>query len=393
VSGLVAIVLHEPVVGGATTAVLRPLAALEERGWRFAFWAPRPSAIACLLEERGYAVAGEPRELRYSWSALQEPPGPWARTTSVPGYLRSFRRFLRATRPVLVHANTLLTLPEALAAQTAGFPTLLHVHEMLGGGSRDRVAAMLARQLDGVVAVSQASAEPLRASGVQTGVVTAGVGAAPARAARRARRKAVVGMLGTVCERKGSDLFVDAARTILRERGDAEFRIVGPLAPGADEPWARAVVADGERGGVRWKGPTTDAAAELATWDVLVLPTRRDPFPLVILEAMAAGLPVVATAVDGVPEQVDADAAILVAPDDAGALASAIERLLDDAPARLAMGRAGAARVAEHFTPERHARELATAYEHVLQTAATRRTGAKRPLSTERIRPQWSRPR
>lgn len=391
-TGLVAIVLHEPHVGGATNAVLRPLSALEERGWRFCFWAPRPSPVADLLEARGYAVRGERRELRYSWSALQEPPGPWARARSVPGYLRAFRQFVARADPALVHANTILTLPEALAGRSAGTPTLLHVHEMLGGGSRSRVAALLARRLDGVVAVSQASAEPLRAGGVPACVVTAGVAAAPARRERRAGRRVVVGMLGTVCERKGSDLFVDAARAVLGRRADAEFRIVGPLAPGAGEPWARALVARGERAGVRWSGPSGDAMAELADWDVFVLPTRRDPFPLVVLEAMASGLPVVATAVDGVPEQVDEASAILVAPDDATALAGAIERMLDDAPARVAMGRAAVARVAGQFTPERHARELAAAYDWTLDSAALRRTATRRSTPTERIRPQWSRP-
>jgi glycosyltransferase involved in cell wall biosynthesis len=244
---------------------------------------------------------------------------------------------------------------------------------MLGGGSRSRLAARLARQLDGVVAVSQASAEPLRSGGVSTRVVTAGVAAVPARRGPRPGRKIVVGMLGTVCEHKGSDVFVDAARAVLgRRRADAEFRIVGQLAPGAGEHWARAVVARGERAGVRWKGPSSDAMAELGDWDVFVLPARRDPFPLAVIEAMASGLPVVATAVDGVPEQVDEAAAILVAPGDAGALAGAIERLLDDGPARLEMGRSGAARAAAQFTPARHARELAAAYEWTLDTAASR---------------------
>jgi glycosyltransferase involved in cell wall biosynthesis len=392
-SGRVAIVLHEPHVGGATNAVLRPLAALEQEGWSFCFWAPRPSAVAELLQERGYEVAGGRRELRYSWSALREPPGALARTRSVPGYMRAFRQFIRAADPLLVHANTILTLPEAIAAQTAGYPTLLHVHEMLGDGPRSRVAAVLARQVGGVAAVSQASAAPLRAGGVATAVVTAGVGVTAARPARRrGRRKIVVGMLGTVCERKGSDLFVEAARAVLGRRDDVEFRLVGPLAPGAGEPWARAVVARGERAGVRWKGPTSDAMAELAGWDVFVLPTRQDPFPLVVLEAMAAGLPVVASAVDGVPEQVGEGCALLVAPDDAVALAGAVEQLLDDEPARLAMGRAGAARAAAQFTPARHARELAAAYDWILDTAAMRRGGTRRPTPTERIRPQWSRP-
>ncbi len=118
---------------------------------------------------------------------------------------------------------------------------------------------------------------------------------------------------------------------------------------------------------------TTDAIAELRDWDVFVLPARRDPFPLVVLEAMAAGLPVVAARVDGIAEQVDASSAILVAPGDAGALAAAIGALLDDPVRRAALGAAGARRVASTFTPERHASELATAYRRTLLAAAGRR--------------------
>lgn len=374
-SPLVAVVLHEPRVGGATTAVLRALPALEREGWRFCFWTPQPGPAAELLAGRGAVVAGEARALRYSWAALREPPGTWARARSVPGYLRGFANFLADVRPDLVHANTILTLPEALVARRHGHATLLHVHEMLGTGPRTALAASLARLVDDVASVSHACAEPLRRRGVAVGLVTAGIdidGAPvrePARAA--ASRPLVVGTLATVCERKGSDIFVAAAEQIARRRSDVEFRLVGPLADGAERAWAQATVRHGARCGVRWS-TVSDGRAELRDWNVFVLPARRDPFPLVVLEAMAAGLPVVATAIDGVPEQVDSDCGLLVAPEDAGALAGAIDVLLDDGARRATMGAAGARRVARHFTPARHASELAGAYRRALSAHAAR---------------------
>ncbi len=374
-SPLVALVLHEPGIGGATTAVLRALPALEREGWRFCAWAPRPGAAAELLAGRGLAVAGEPRDLRYSWRALREPPGPWARARGAPGYLQRFGAFLAAQRPDIVHANTVLTLPEALVARRRGIPTLLHVHEMLGSGARGSAAVGLARLVDGVACVSQSCAAPLRRRGVPAQIVTAGIAAVPAAAPRGAGARArplVVGTLATVSRRKGSDLFVAAAERIARRRADVEFRLVGPLAGGRERAWASAVVERGGRGGVRWS-TTDDPLSELRDWDVFVHPARRDPFPLVVLEAMAAGLPVVAARVDGLAEQVDGSCGVLVAPGDAEALAVAVEALLDAPARRAAMGAAGAARVARLFTPQRHAGELADAYRATLRAAGKRR--------------------
>ena len=355
---VVVVVVHEPSVGGATNAVLRAIPDLQQEGWEFRFWAPAPSPVAALLRARGHLVAGASRPIRYSWSALAQPPGRRRRIAAIPSYLSGFRRFVERSAPDLVHANTILTLPEALTARVAGAATLLHVHEMLPGGPRGAAAAGLARFVDGVAAVSRANADALLRHGVPSRIVTAGIATPPRVFVPRGPRRVVVGTLATVSRRKGSDLFVAAAAAILGERSDVEFRMVGPLAEGKEHAWAREVSARAECAGVRCYA-TTRVADELANWDLFVLPTRQDPFPLGVLEAMAAGLPVVASRVDGVPEQVDADTGLLVRPDDPGSLRSAIVGFLDDPERRAEMGRAASKRVAERFTPERHARELA----------------------------------
>lgn len=366
------VVLHEPQLGGASTAVLWALGELEQRGWRFRFWTPGPGPTADLLRARGYSVEGEQRPLRYSWSALGEPPGRWTRLRAVAPYLHRFRRVVARTAPDLVHANTILTLPEALIARTTGAPTLLHVHEMLSSDRRGLVAARLARLVDGVVADSEVSAAPLRRQGVPTGVVRPGISPRAPTTPRPPADRLVVGSLATVCRRKGSDVFVEAAAAVLRERSDVEFRMVGPPASGPEEGWARALIARARAAGIDWRGQA-EPFSTIPGWDLLVLPTRRDPFPLVVLEAMAAGVPVIASRVDGVVEQVDPDSGILVEPGDAGALRAAIVSLLDDPGRRAAMARAAMARVAEHFTPDRQAEQLARAYRDALGAAERRR--------------------
>lgn len=360
----VLLVLHEAALGGATTAVLRPLDALRRDGLEVAAWAP-PGPVAAALVGQGVLVAGEERPLAYSPAALRRPPGPAARLAATPGYLRRFRRFVEAVGPDVVHANTLLTLPEALTARTAGVATLLHVHEMVGDGPRGRAAARLARGCDRTVAVSEASAAALRRHGGPAGVITAGIAVDDPGAVLRRPGPLRVGTLGTVSHRKGTDVFVAAARALRASGRDVELHLAGPPAGGPDAAWAERQLADARAAGIVCHGAVEGRAA-LRGWDVFVLPTRRDPFPLVVLEAMAAGVPVVASAVDGVVEQVGDEAGVLVAPGDPGALAAAVATLLDDPKRRAEAGRAGRRRITALFTPERNARELDEAYESAL---------------------------
>jgi len=102
-----------------------------------------------------------------------------------------------------------------------------------------------------------------------------------------------------------------------------------------------------------WAGQRTDVADIMKALDVFVLPSLEENFPLVVAEAMAAGLPVVATAVGGVPECVSAgETGMLVPPADAPALADALIGLLCDAPLRHRFGQAAQQRVRQRFSPE-----------------------------------------
>lgn len=368
----VAVAFHEPGIGGATRAVLRIVPLLEERGWRFSFWVPGEGALGAELRARGYDVSGASRHLRYSLDALRSPPGPGRRLASVPGYLRAFRGWIAARAPDLVHANTRLTIPEALLSRRAGTATLLHVHEMLHPGLRSRAAALLIRRgTDLVVAVSAAAARNLDRQGVSAVVVTNGVDI-PTRARPRAdRARLIVGTLATVSHRKGTDLFVGAAARLAARDIPLEFRIAGPSAGGPERAWSDSVMARARRDGIEQR-EVADAFAELAGWDLLVLPSREDPFPLAVLEAMAVGLPVVAAGVDGITEQVTEDTGILVPPDDETALADAIADLARDPERRRRMGETARRRVASHFTLVRQAEAMATAYRCAIERGAAR---------------------
>lgn len=322
---------------------------------------PGSGALRAELEGRGYHVSGATRLLRYSRDSLRTPPGAAARLASVPRYLRAFRAWLRACEPALLHANTLLTIPEAAAGRGVA-PTVLYSHETVPSGVKGAATVGLARcSADLVVAISDASAEGLRRGGLRPLVVPNGVPLPDERHEPRDRDALVVGMLGTVSQRKGSDVFVEAIRRLRTRLPAARYRMIGACVEGPERRWAEQVVRAARAAGVHYV-VRREGYAELREWDIAVVASRDEPFGLVAAEAMALGLPVVATRTGGLPEVIGPEAGLLVEPGDPGALASAIVRLARDPQLRARCGRAGRARVEQRFTLERQANAVEAAY-------------------------------
>ena len=106
----------------------------------------------------------------------------------------------------------------------------------------------------------------------------------------------------------------------------------------------------------------------MAAFDVFLLPSLREGFGLVLLEAMSRRLPIVASRVGAIPEIViDGETGILVEPRNADQLARAMSRLLEDRALRKYMGLLGAARLEEHFSVERMVDGTIAVYEKVLK--------------------------
>jgi glycosyltransferase involved in cell wall biosynthesis len=364
----VAVILHEPELGGASLSLMRVLPLLESRGWAFRFWVPGRGPAERELRCLGYDVSTAERTIRFSLSSLRQAPGVRRRLVRVPAYLRSWRAWLRGQDVALVHANTLLSLPELAARPSLGPPTVLHVHEVLPRGPRAAVAGRLARRADAVIAVSEAAARALRRHGVDATVVWPSVpDPGPLDQVSRDGRL-VVGTLGTVSKRKGSELFLQAADRVRAQREGVEFRMVGDLVVGGERPWAEGILRSAVRSGVVHKAGV-EPFAELAEWSIFVMPSRMDPCPLAVLEAMAVGLPVVGTRVGGIPDELGADGGLLVDSEDVDAIADAILRLVESPELRASLGEAARRRVRQLFTPERQADGLERVYRSVLTPA------------------------
>ena len=184
-------------------------------------------------------------------------------------------------------------------------------------------------------------------NGIDRVHATGGDRAAGRAALGLAAEDIVVGLVGRVCRQKGTDIFVEAAIPLATEEPRARFVMLGDPEDRAlfDRLGAR-IGAAGLAERIRFLGHREGMADVYAALDVLAAPSRWEGFGLMLAEAMAAGVPVVASRVGGIPAVVG-EAGILVPPEDPGALAGALELLLNDSARRAEMaarGRTGSAR-------------------------------------------------
>ncbi|MFC2081634.1 glycosyltransferase family 4 protein [Candidatus Bipolaricaulota bacterium] len=165
----------------------------------------------------------------------------------------------------------------------------------------------------------------------------------------------VVGFIGRIVREKGVIELVRAMQLVLKQQPEALLLIVGEtLGSDRDRGTRHALRQQIEEHGmadkVRFTGFRDDAARLIGGMDVFVLPSHREGLPQSILEAMASGVPVVATDIRGCREEVvDGETGFLVPVNDPDALAHAIERILTDASLAQRLGEAGRRRVEHCF--------------------------------------------
>ncbi len=186
----------------------------------------------------------------------------------------------------------------------------------------------------------------------------------------------LIGAAGRLSPEKGFSVLVEAAARICGQRDDVGFLLCGdgPLRQSLEEQ----VAALGLEGRFCLAGHRKDLDRWLPHWDLLVLPSYTEGLPNVVLEAFAACVPVVATAVGGTPELIeDGVSGYLVPPGKPLALAERIEMALACADRRRAMGLEGHDRVSRQFTFELQAAQYDELFQRLL--ASRRKTGAAAP--------------
>jgi glycosyltransferase involved in cell wall biosynthesis len=304
--------------------------------------------------------------------------------------LAALMRVIRRVRPHIVHTHTAKAgAVGRLAAALCGVPVVVHTfhgHVLRGYFSPAKTAVYrniergLARRTDRLLTVTDLVRDELLALGVgrpeQYITVPLGFDLAPLvhAAGRRGELRAelgvgaapLVGIVARLVPIKAHEIFLDAAARIRAAVPDARFLIVGDGE--CRQALEARVDALGLREAVRFLGWRADLDRLYADLDVVVLTSRNEGSPVALIEAMAAGVPVVSTAVGGVPDVVAHGTSGLLAPmDDAAAVAEHTVTLLRDRARALAMGGAGRSRVVATYSADRLVADIERLYDALLE--------------------------
>ena len=311
----------------------------------------------------------------------------------VVGQLR--RLVLRGGYRIL-HAHTPRSvMPGRLAAWWSGVSFVYHVHSPAlrdtAQARRNWINGLAERwSLRGdcrLIAVSSSLGEEMVRQGVRPGRIAVVPNGVPAPSARRSVEPPgptwTLGVIGLFRPRKGLEVLLDALSLLRADNLSWRLRAVGAFEASDYEAQirARAKQLDLE-GTIQWAGFRSDVAAELAGMDLLVLPSLfGEGMPMVVLEAMAAGVPVVATRVEGIPEAIeDGVQGLLARSGDAGDLARCLASILRGEPPWLRLRHNALARHAERFSDRRMAAGVARVYREVLAGDEVSR-GGQSPVS------------
>ena len=389
-------VIPAPTFGGSSVQVVRLYEPLREAGWELVAAVPtEPGNVADRLREAGVEVHQTPmHRLRASTK-----PGPHLALARHTGSeIAALRRLVRATGASVVQNHGDLNPQGGIAGHLEGAAVHWEILDTRTPDAIRRVTMQLVTRLaDSISSVGHelAATHPGALDfGDRCVVLYMPVEAAPFAAAheRRAAARAeleiaddevCIGAIGNRNPQKGFEWLVRAAAIVRERRPEAVVRILGAPSPG-HEAYERALREEAAALGLTGnafvvRDPGRRVAELIGAFDLLCLPSvpRSEGMPTVILEAMAAGLPVVATDVGAVSEEVfDGETGRVVGALDPAALAAAVEELVADAALRRSMGEAGQRVFAQRFSLERLVGLWSEAYGKAVDHRSGRRRNA-----------------
>lgn len=381
---------HTGQVSGAERVLLMILTRLDRSRFEPLVVRPADGRLKTMTGEIGVRnVDLEPLDARFTW-----------RIDRLVRYLVSFIRVIRAARaliiaetPDIIHANS-IRAGLVMTAATSGMnvPVIWHAHDILPRHPLSTAIRWYVRmsRRTSVLAVSRAVADRFSAASPVV-VIHNAVDLErfrPDFESRREIRRAlaiaegqlVIGTVGQLTPRKGQRELIDAFAKVIREIPRAVLLVVGEPLFNRDQNYAeslrRTANALGIADRLRFVGARDDIPALMRGLDVLVVNSRAEPFALTVLEGLASGTPVLATAVGGIPEMIrHGENGWLVVAHDARPLADAILLLLRDQSLRSRIGEQGRREAIARFSVERFMREVDYLYRNTLTRGKTPHLG------------------
>ena len=289
--------------------------------------------------------------------------------------LQELIQLMRRIEPDLVHAHTFKAgFLGRFAAKYSKIPSVYTVHMWPFGDAVPlswRVVApvcerLAARWCDRIITVSELGARNAAQYRIGTAsqivAILNGIAEHPARARLDHDSPLSCTMVARFTDFKDHDLLL---RAFAKVPGQARLKLVGD---GKTLSAAKKLAAElGIRERVEFKGARCDVPEILAQTDVFVLASKTETLPISILEAMRAGLPVIASDVGGISEEVvDGETGLLVPAGSVEELSNALQRLLADKQLRIAMGRAGRRRFERVFLADTMIERTQQLYQEVL---------------------------
>lgn len=374
---------HTGLVSGAERLLLMILGRIDRDAFDPIVVCPEQSPLSDLVTELGVPVSTvSGLQARFTW-----------RLDRLVRYCGSFLQVIRQLRskvttinPELIHANSIRAGLVATAATIGlGTQVVWHLHDMLPRhplSTLIRGFAFLSSRTR-IIAVSEAVSRnfcgrsPLslkRRIGVVLNAIELDNFQLDPTAKPRILRELrvdkgaqLIGIVGLITPRKGQLELVRAFGQALTEIPRAVLLLAGAPMFNRDHEYLETIERTVEELGIRDKvrilGARTDIGAIMQSLDVLVVNSKVEPFGLVIIEAMASGTPVIAAAVDGIPEIIEHDQnGWLVPAQDEGLLAQAIVHLGRQRQVRSRLAKQGKQYVAVRFSADRYITELQAFY-------------------------------
>lgn len=371
-------VVFEERIAGPTRRIVRVGKKLSEHG---------VDTVLCVPEGTGnaadYAQKSGVEVRRVEFERIPRPTDPkrvlrWA--AFLPRDVLRFIRLFRRERADIVHINGAFFVPPGIAAKLLGIPVVWHLNDTvvpravaIAFGAFVRVVA------DKLVVAAEAVAKYYKISGAKYEVIYAPVDLRQFEGVARVRGSGPlrVGLIANRLPTKGVEYFIEAAALIRKRREDTEFVLAGAPFPNHMEYYRRAteMISDlGLKPVLHDRGFVSSVEDVLNDLDILTLSSpSTEASPTVVLEGMAAGLPVVATDVGGVREillgELEHPAGVVVPLKSPEALAVAVLELLEEPEKAARMGENGRYLAEKYFSLERCTQRHLEVYNWLLGTA------------------------